>query len=88
MFATSGDHLTLSLVELEPGAAIPLHRHPHEQMGLLLEGELSLTIGGQTHVVQAGQMWRIPGGVEHAAAAGNRPAKALDAFHPVREDYR
>jgi quercetin dioxygenase-like cupin family protein len=86
--AVAGDAIMLSLVEFEPHSVVENHSHPHEQMGLLLEGELTFTIGGQTQLVKAGQMWRIPGGVEHRVVAGDQPARALDVFHPVREDYR
>ncbi len=85
---TAGDNLMLSLVEFEPRAIVELHSHPHEQMGLLLEGELSFTVDGKEFVVRPGQMWRIPGNVEHRVVAGDAPARALDVFHPVREDYR
>jgi quercetin dioxygenase-like cupin family protein len=57
-------------------------------MGMLLEGELTFTIGGQTQKLGPGQMWRIPGGIVHSAVAGDKPVKALDVFHPVRDDYR
>jgi hypothetical protein len=26
--------------------------------------------------------------VVHSAVAGDQPVKALDVFHPIREDYR
>ena len=42
----------------------------------------------QTQVLKPGQMWRIPGGVVHGCVAGDQAAKAIDVFHPVREDYR
>jgi quercetin dioxygenase-like cupin family protein len=85
--ATAGDQIMLSLVDFQPRSVVPPHRHPHEQMGLLLEGQLTFTIDGREHTVLPGQMWRIPGGVVHQVVAGDRPAKALDVFHPVREDY-
>lgn len=88
IFTTAGNQLMLSLVEFEPHAVVELHSHPHEQMGLLLEGELTFTIGDEVQVLQPGQMWRIPGGVPHKAVAGDRPVKALDVFCPIREDYR
>ena len=88
IFTTAGDKIMLSLVEFQPRSVVERHSHPHEQMGLLLEGELTFTIGSETTVVSPGQMWRIPGGVEHKVVAGDQPARALDVFHPVREDYR
>jgi quercetin dioxygenase-like cupin family protein len=53
----------------------------------MLEGEAQFTIGGETQMVRTGQMWRIPGGVVHKVVAGDRPVRALDVFHPIREDY-
>ena len=88
IFTTAGERMILSVVELAPHAVVEPHSHPHEQMGLLLEGELTFTIGGQTRTLKPGQMWRIPGGVVHGCVAGDQPAKALDVFQPVREDYR
>jgi quercetin dioxygenase-like cupin family protein len=87
IFTAAGDGIMLSLVEFQPRAAVELHSHPHEQMGMLLEGELTFVIGGETHVLGPGDMWRIPGNVEHSAIAGEAPVKALDVFHPIREDY-
>jgi len=87
IFTSAGQQMMLSVVELAPHAVVQPHSHPHEQMGLLLEGELTFTIGGETKTLQPGAMWRIPGGVIHTCVAGDKPAKALDVFHPVREDY-
>jgi quercetin dioxygenase-like cupin family protein len=84
----AGERMMVSLVEFAPRAVVEPHSHPHEQMGMLLEGELTFTIGEETRTLQAGEMWRIPGGIVHSAVAGDQPVKALDVFHPVREDYR
>jgi quercetin dioxygenase-like cupin family protein len=84
----SGNRLMLSLVEFEPHAVVPMHDHPHEQMGILLEGQLEFVIGGERRTLRAGEMWRIPGGVPHEVIAGDEPARALDVFHPIREEYR
>ena len=80
--------MMLSLVEFEPHAVVQPHSHPHEQMGMLIEGELTFLIGEEKEVVRPGEMWRIPGGVVHSAIAGADPVKALDIFYPIREDYR
>jgi quercetin dioxygenase-like cupin family protein len=88
IFTTTGEKMMLSFVEFQPHAVVELHSHPHEQMGLLLEGELTFTIGDEEHLVRPGQMWRIPGDVPHKAIAGDEPVKALDVFCPIREDYR
>lgn len=77
----------LNLLEFEPGATVPAHDHPHEQLGYVLEGELRLTIAGVEHLLRAGDAYAIPGGVGHAAASEGR-CLVLDVFQPVREDYR
>jgi len=84
----SGEKMMLSLVEMQPGAVVEEHSHPHEQVGVLIAGQLTFTIGDETRVVHPGQMWRIPGGVVHRAVAGDEPVRAFDVFCPVREDYR
>ena len=81
------DGAMLNLVKLEPGAGVPTHSHPHEQLGHVLEGELELTIAGEPHVLSPGDAFQIPGGVEHAARS-ERGCLVMDVFQPVREDYR
>lgn len=83
-----GDKMMLSRVVLEEGGAVPPHSHPHEQAGVILEGQLEFTMGGETRVYQAGEMYIIPGHVEHSARAVNGRCVALDVFSPVREEYK
>ncbi len=82
-----GQNLMLSYLEMDAGASIPMHDHPHEQAGMLLQGTLELTIGDETRVVRPGAMFLIPPGVPHKAIAIGGPAIVLDVFSPIREDY-
>jgi quercetin dioxygenase-like cupin family protein len=82
-----GQQLMLSYLEMEDGAEIPLHHHPHEQAGILLQGKVQLTIGEETRVVEPGALFIIPPNVPHRAVALDGPATVLDVFSPVREDY-
>ncbi|MBM2837360.1 MAG: Cupin 2 conserved barrel domain protein, partial [candidate division NC10 bacterium] len=50
--------------------------------------EFDMTIAGQTKRVRKGDMYIIPGGVEHGVVTGPERALALDIFHPVREEYK
>jgi quercetin dioxygenase-like cupin family protein len=83
----AGAGLMLSVVRLEPESRVLEHSHPHEQMGILLEGQLEFTVGGVTRLLGPGDMWRIPGGVLHSVRTLGQPAFAIDIFHPIREDY-
>jgi unsaturated pyranuronate lyase len=83
-----GTAAMLNLIDFEDGAVVPAHDHPHEQLGMVLDGELLMVIGGVEHRLRAGDAYGIPGGVEHSASADRGPCRVLDVFHPVREDYR
>jgi quercetin dioxygenase-like cupin family protein len=82
-----GENIMLSYLTLDEGADIPLHKHPHEQAGILLEGKLSLTIGEDTRLCEPGNLFIIPPNTPHAAKPVDGPAVVLDVFSPVREDY-
>ena len=83
-----GENMMLSVADLEPGALLPPHRHPHEQGGVILEGELTLTIDGDIRVLRPGDIYIVEGGVEHSAQAGSDGCRALDIFSPVRDEYK
>lgn len=85
---TAGSGLMLSVVTFEPNAVVPMHAHPHEQMGMMISGKAEFTVGGITRIIGPGDIWRIPGGVPHRVVGLDGPAVALDVFHPVRDDYR
>jgi quercetin dioxygenase-like cupin family protein len=84
-----GDGAMLNLLDFEPGASVQEHSHPHEQLGMVVDGELVLVIDGVEHRLGAGHGYQIPGGVAHSARTeqGVR-CRVLDVFQPVREDYR
>jgi len=83
-----GEKLMLALVDLEPDAILPVHQHPHEQGGVVLEGEMLLTVDEESKLVRPGDMYLIPGNVPHSARVGPMPTRVLDIFSPVREEYK
>jgi quercetin dioxygenase-like cupin family protein len=82
------DGLMLTFFEFAPGSIVPEHKHPHEQITLVLEGELEFTLGDETNTIKAGEGVTIPSNVPHSARTLSQPTKVLDAWHPVREDYK
>lgn len=89
MKAVHGEQLTLMTVDLDAGAVLPTHHHPHEQMGIVLEGELTFTIGDETKICRAGDTYLIPSDVTHGVTvSAASPAKVIDVFSPPREDYK
>ncbi len=83
-----GEKIMLSLVEIGPGSVVPMHSHPHEQAGIVVEGEFDFIIGGERRRVKPGDMYIIPGGVQHSAIGLDGKAVALDIFSPPRDDYK
>ena len=81
------DKMMLSYVELKPNSVVAEHSHPHEQVGILLEGKALFTIGGEEKLLKKGDMWRIPGNVKHKVVVLEELTTALDIFTPIREDY-
>ena len=82
-----GEKLMMSYVRLEPHSIVAEHSHPHEQMGMVLEGTFELTIDGESRTLQEGDTYLIPSHVKHSAKAYDKVAIALDIFSPPREDY-
>ena len=82
-----GEKIMLVRVELDAGSEVPMHSHPHEQAGIVLEGEFDLIIGEETKRLKKGDPYLIPGDIRHGVITGNEPAVALDIFNPPREDY-
>src|SRR4051812_22188265 len=81
------ERATHSWVEVDPGAMFPEHAHPHEQIVTVLSGELQLVVEGVAHRLTPGVVFVIPPDVRHSGGSASG-CRVLDAFAPVREDYK
>ena len=75
----------MALIELEPGAVVPEHRHPQEQVGVLLTGSMTFVIDGEEKTFGPGGTWTIRGDVPHSVEAGPEGAVLYEIFSPTRE---
>ena len=82
-----GDRITLALVELAPNAEVPGHEHEAEQLGMVVEGSVTFTLGDERRDLGPGGTWRIPSGVPHQVTAGPAGATVIDVFAPPRSDW-
>src|SRR4051812_18800783 len=57
---TGGGTLMMVWVTIEPNTDYPYHQHPHEQMGMMMEGELELSMQGETRLLKPGDCYSIP----------------------------
>jgi quercetin dioxygenase-like cupin family protein len=82
-----GERLTLALVELAPDSIVPGHQHENEQLGMVITGTVTFTIGDETRVLGPGGSWRIPSNVHHQVSVGPAGAMVIDIFAPTRRDW-
>ncbi len=83
----AGQRLSFSRIVLQPNIELPMHAHPNEQMGIVLEGAMELTIGDETRLVKKGGVYLVPPNVTHGGSTREEGALVLDAFSPPR-DYK
>lgn len=81
------ENMTLAYWEVEEGAVMPIHSHPHEQVASVVEGQFELTLAGETRMLNPGIAAIIPSNTPHGGRALTA-CRLIDAFHPIREDYR
>jgi mannose-6-phosphate isomerase-like protein (cupin superfamily) len=60
-----------------PNVSYPDHAHPLETAHIILRGEMSLTMGGQTDTYRAGDRCDVPAGVVHSAKMGPQGCRYL-----------
>lgn len=83
-----GEGFLTCWVSLAPGAGVPEHAHVHEQIGVVTEGSLSVTVGGETRSIGTGEAYLVGPNVPHSAVAGPDGAELVETFVPAREDFR
>lgn len=75
---SQGPNHQIIFMDIEPIGRVAPHRHG-EQWGIVVEGEMELTIAGETRKYRAGDSYHIPANVEHAATFPTR-VRVIDVF--------
>ena len=73
--------------EIAAGASIHPHHHPNEEVWLVIEGELEITVAGETQKAGPGSVAVVPPDALHSVRALSS-GSAVVANHPVRHDFR
>lgn len=81
------EKVMVTFVELDDGAVVPEHGHPHEQITVVISGRLRFRLGGDESVMGPGEAVAIPAGARHSAVAEGGPCVVYDCWSPIREDY-
>jgi len=87
LHAVGGDQVLMCHVTYEPGFGVGLHSHEHtEQVMLILEGDLTMTIAGETKELGPGDVVVVNRGVEHELRSRSG-VTFVEALAPVPLDH-
>ena len=86
--AVSGYRLMFCHVTLQPHSEHPLHSHPQEQMGIILEGEFEMTVGDETKLLKKGDIYLAPPNVMHGGVTRTEQTFILDTVSPPIEELK
>lgn len=77
------EQLTIAYVTIKAGTLLPEHAHPQEQVCNVLQGQLEMTIEGESRVLEPGITATIAPNKRHSGRALS-DCLVLDIFHPHR----
>ena len=74
-------------IAMEPGAVVAEHSHPNEQLGVVVEGSVSITAEGETREMVVGDAYVVPKDLPHRGVAGAEGVLLVETFVPIRKEY-
>jgi quercetin dioxygenase-like cupin family protein len=87
LHAIGGEQVLLCRVTYEPGFGVASHSHEHtEQVMVVLEGDMTLTVAGETRTLGRGDVAVINRGVEHELRS-EAGCTFFEALAPVPLDH-
>ncbi len=81
------DNMSVIRWRILKDAELPSHSHPHEQVTLVLKGELLLTVDGKEYLLKEGDFLPIKSNLVHSGLAKS-DVDVIDLFNPVRTDMQ
>ena len=73
-----GDNLIMVCMKIDPGKEDPGHKHPFDQCGIVLEGQIEMFIGEERKLLNSNKSYFIPSGVRHGWKTFDKAVKILD----------
>jgi len=74
----SGKNLTMAVMEIAPNKEGMAHEHPFDQCGIVVEGEIEMSIGEEKKLLRPMETYFISAGVKHNWKTTVLSAKILD----------
>jgi quercetin dioxygenase-like cupin family protein len=81
------DNITVACWDVEDGAVMPEHSHPHERVANVIAERFELTLAGEPRVLDQGSAAIIPPNTLHSGKSITQ-CRLIDVFYPARADYR
>ena len=82
-----GEALMTCWIAMEPGAVVVEHSHPNEQLGVVVEGSVTISAAGETREMLVGDAYVVPSDMAHQGVAGPDGVLLVETFVPIREEY-
>jgi quercetin dioxygenase-like cupin family protein len=87
LHAIGGEQVLVCRVTYDAGKRVPRHSHPEaEQLMVILDGEVTMTIGDETRTLVAGDVAVVNRGVEHELVS-EPGVEFFEALAPVPLDH-
>jgi unsaturated pyranuronate lyase len=80
------ENMTFAYYEFKSGASIHEHFHPQEEVYDVIEGELELTIDGETRIISPGIVAIVPRNARHSVKALT-DGRAIIVDSPARREF-
>src|SRR6266705_3124959 len=82
-----GQNLMICRFRFKPLLVTPEHTHPHEQMSLVIAGQVRFFVDGEERIASPGDILHFPSNCLHGATMMDEEVVLIDIFTPVREDF-
>jgi quercetin dioxygenase-like cupin family protein len=76
--AEIGTDLIMVCMEIDAGKEDTGHKHPFDQCGVVLEGQIEMFIGEERKLLAANESYFIPSGKQHGWETFDKPVRLLD----------
>jgi quercetin dioxygenase-like cupin family protein len=74
----SGKNLTMAVMEIAPNKEGNAHDHPFDQCGIVIEGEIEMSLDKEKKLLKPMETYFIPAGIKHNWKTMSLSAKILD----------
>jgi len=82
-----GKQLMICRFRFTPFLVTPEHRHPHEQMSIVVSGKVRFFVEGEERIAGPGDVLHFSSNTLHGATMMDEEVVLIDIFTPIREDF-